>query len=75
MKEVHEPEGIGVRVLGRGEEMADVEAGENGELVEGVRRAFKCVEMVSSIDERDNRRKSLSARSLKQNCGVKEGGG
>ena len=68
-------DGMGVLVLGRGEEIEDVEDGEKGELVDGVRRALRWVEIVSSIEARERRRKSRSARSLKQNCGVSEGGG
>jgi ribosomal protein L20 len=61
----HEDGGIGVREEGR-EEMLDVVAGMKGEVVEGVRSALREVLMVSSMAERDRRRKSRRVRSL--NC-------
>lgn len=75
VKAVAEVRGIGVRVEGRGEEMIVVEEGEKGVVVEGVRRALRDVEMVSSMVERERRRKSRRARSWKQNWGVRVGGG
>lgn len=48
----------------------DVDAGSKGDVDDGVRRALRFVEMLSSILERDSRRKSRSTRVLKQNCGV-----
>ena len=69
-------DGMGVLEGGRGEEMLDVVLGVNGEVDEGVRRALREVLMVSSMAERERRRKSRRARSLKQKDGVStEGGG
>jgi hypothetical protein len=69
----HEIGGMGVRW---GEEMLEVEVGVKGEVLEGVRRALREVLIVSSMAERERRRKSARARSLKQNAGVRgEGGG
>ena len=73
VKAWHEIGGMGV---GRGEEMLEVEVGVKGEVLEGVRRALREVLIVSSMVERERRRKSARARSLKQNAGVRgEGGG
>jgi hypothetical protein len=65
----HEIWGIGVR---RGEEMLVVEVGVKGDVLEGVRRALREVLIVSSIADRERRRKSARVRSLKQNAGVRE---
>ena len=46
-----------------------------GEVLEGVRRALREVLIVSSMAERERRRKSARARSLKQNAGVRGDGG
>jgi hypothetical protein len=63
---------MGVRDGGR---MLDVLVGVKGELVEGVRRALREVLMVSSMAERERRRKSRKARWLKQKVGVRGVGG
>ena len=55
--------------------MEPVDEGVKGELVAGVRSAFKDVDNVSSIEARERRRKSRRARSLKQYWGVSPGGG
>jgi len=68
VKAWHEIGGMGVR---RGGEMLEVEVGVNGEVLEGVRRALREVLIVSSMAERERRRKSARARSLKQNAGVR----
>jgi hypothetical protein len=65
----HEIWGIGVR---RDEEMLVVEVGVKGDVLEGVRRALREVPIVSSVADRERRRKSARARSLKQNAGVRE---
>ena len=60
----------------RGAAIDEVEVGSKGWVVDGVRRALKCVDIVSSIVERDVRRKSRSRREWKQKDGVRfEGGG
>lgn len=56
LKVVQEVGGMG-RVEGSGEGVV-VEVGVKGLVVEGVRRAFRCVEMESSIVARERRRKS-----------------
>ena len=71
MKVWHEVEGIGVRDGGRGDEMRDVVVAVKGEVVDGVRRALREVLIVSSMAERERRRKSRRARSLKQNVEVR----
>jgi hypothetical protein len=68
----HDVGGMG---LPRAEEILEVEVGVKGEVLEGVRRAFREVLIVSSIAERERRRKSARARSLKQNAGVRGVGG
>lgn len=67
-----ESSGIGARVSDEGREglRTDVEDGSKGCVLEGVSRAFRFVEMLSSMLARDNRRKSRNTRVLKQNCGV-----
>jgi hypothetical protein len=55
--------------------MRDVAVGVKGEVVDGVNRALSEVDMVSSMAERENRRKSRTARSLKQKVGVRVAGG
>ena len=67
--------GIGARDGGRGEEMREVVAGVKGEEVDGVRSALRDVLIVSSMAERERRKKSRKARSLKQNAGLSVGGG
>ena len=52
--------------------MLVVEVGVNGDVLEGVRRALREMLIVSSIADRERRRKSARARSLKQNVGVRE---
>ena len=47
-----------------------VESGRKGDEVEGVSRALRWVEMVSSMLEREMRRKSRRRRGWKQNWGV-----
>ena len=64
-----------MREGGRGDEMPDVVLGVKGEVVEGVRSAFREVLIVSSMAERERRRKSRRARSLKQKVGVRVVGG
>ena len=66
---------MGVRDGGRGEEMVEVVVAVRGVLVEGVRRALREVPIVSSMAERERRRKSRRARSLKQKAGVSGVGG
>jgi hypothetical protein len=67
---------IGARVNEVGNEgfRIDVDEGSNGEVVLGVSRAFRFVDMLSSMLARDRRRKSLSTRVLKQNWGVRFAG-
>lgn len=64
--------GMGARVNDEGSEglRIDVEAGSNGEVVEGVSSALRFVDMLSSMLARDRRRKSRTTLVLKQNCGV-----
>jgi len=52
----------------------DVEAGSNP-AAEGVIRAFRFWVMLSSMEDREMRRKSRNATVEKQNCGVRLGGG
>lgn len=47
----------------------DVEAGSNGDVDDGVSKALRFVEILSSMLARDSRRKSRSTRVSKQNCG------
>ena len=69
--------GIGWRVREEGREglRTDVEAGSKGDVLDGVSKALRLVEMLSSMAARERRRKSRSTRVLKQNCGVSGGGG
>ena len=64
--------GIGARVNDVGNEgfRIDVEDGSKGDVVDGVSKAFKLVDILSSMLARERRRKSLNTRVLKQNCGV-----
>ena len=75
MSSWHASEGMGCRVPRGLLGMEPVDEGVKGELVAGVRRALSDVESVSSIEDRESRRKSRRARSLKQNWGVSPGGG
>ena len=75
VKARHEAVGRGVRDGGRGEEMRDVVVGVKGEVVDGVSKALSDVDIVSSMAERESRRKSRRARSLKQKVGVRAVGG
>jgi hypothetical protein len=63
---------MGARVNEVGSEgfRIDVEDGSNGDVVDGVSRALRFVDMLSSMLARERRRKSRSTRVLKQNCGV-----
>lgn len=72
---LHEAVGRGVCDGGRGEEMRDVVDGVKGEVMDGVRRALREVDMVSSMAERERRRKSRRARSWKQKVGERGVGG
>ena len=58
---------------GRGERMAVVD-GVKGLLVDGVERALRFVEMLSSRRERDWLRKVVRAEGAKQKVGVRFGG-
>jgi hypothetical protein len=75
VKARHEAGGSGVRDGGRGEEMRDVVVAVKGEVDDGVSRALSEVDIVSSMAERESRRKSRRARSLKQKLGVRAVGG
>ena len=55
-------------------EISFVDDGVKGDVVEGVRRLLRCVEIVSSSVLRESRRKVRKASGWKQNCGVKVGG-
>ena len=70
MKERHVDGGRAEREGGGDGRFWETVRGEKGRVVLGVEREFRCVEIVSSRDERERRRKSRRARSLKQNCGV-----
>ena len=60
---------MGARLSDDGREgfRIEVEAGSNGDVVEGVNSALRFVEMLSSMLARDSRRKSRTTRVLKQN--------
>lgn len=64
--------GMGARVREEGRDglRTDVEEGSKGCVLDGVSRALRFVEMLSSILARERRRKSRSTRVLKQNWGV-----
>jgi hypothetical protein len=70
-------DGMGWRVRDEGRVglRTEVECGSNGDVEAGVMRALRVVEMLSSIEARDNRRKSHRTRVLKQSCGVRGGVG
>lgn len=59
--------GFGVRM--------EVEEGLNGVVEEGVTRAFRLVFILSSMRDRERRRKERREECEKQNCGVRLGGG
>lgn len=67
--------GIGARVNDVGSEglRIDVDEGSKGDVVDGVSKALRLVDMLSSMLALERRRKSLSTRVLKQNCGVRFG--
>lgn len=70
--------GMGCRV--RSEEGSvglriEVDDGLKGDVDAGVSRAFRFVDMLSSMLARERRRKSRSTRVLKQNCGLSWAGG
>lgn len=75
VKARHEAGGSGVRDGGRGEEMRDVVVAVKGEVDDGVSRALSEVDIVSSMAERESRRKSRRPRSLKQKLSVMAVGG
>lgn len=56
-----------------GGERVEVEVEVKGRVVLGVSKALRLVDMLSSIVDRDRRRKSRRTRVLKQNCGVSGG--
>ncbi len=64
-----------VRDEGRVGLRTEVELGSNGDVEAGVIRALRVVDMLSSIEARDSRKKSRRTRVLKQNCGVRAGVG
>lgn len=72
MNRVEEAAGI-CACAGRGERTVVVE-GLKGVVVEGVERALRFVEMLSSRRERDWLRKVVSADDEKQKVGVRFGG-
>ena len=51
-----------------------VDKGLNGDVVDGVTRLLRCVDIVSSSAPRERRRKVRKASGWKQNCGVRVGG-
>ena len=65
--------GIGARVNEEGNDgfRTDVDWGSKGDVVLGVSRALRFVDILSSMLALERRRKSRSTRVLKQNCGVK----
>lgn len=69
---------MGARVVdnedGSEELRTDVEDGSKGDVVLGVSRALRFVDMLSSMLALERRRKSRSTRVLKQNCGVSSAG-